>query len=322
MTFRKLLSPTKLLGTGVLLALVTATVLWVIPSDEYLLLPATARPVAPLVAVKGGKDPADGGGIYYDAVIIRRAKLFEQLFPWIHDGVTLVPAVQINPPGVSDRQRRTEDLREMARSQDVAAAVALRYLGYHVVVRASGALIEAVYPGSPAAKAGLEPTDVIVAVDGKPVEKVADLRDLMSSHRPGDTVHVTLRSSDGLREVRLTAVAASSLDSGSSGQSGSDTSKDDSKRPVIGVTVGQATQLKLPFAVSIDAGSIGGPSAGLAFALDVLEELGRDVDRGYRVAATGELDTDGLGPPDRRSQAKGDRCEAREGGRLPCACWG
>jgi PDZ domain-containing protein len=45
--------------------------------------------------------------------------------------------------------------------------------------------------------------------------------------------------------------------------------------------------------VKIEAGSIGGPSAGLPFALDVMEELGRDVDRGHRVAATGELALDG-----------------------------
>jgi Lon-like protease len=64
-------------------------------------------------------------------------------------------------------------------------------------------------------------------------------------------------------------------------------------RPVIWIFVDQATQVKLPISVRIDAGSIGGPSAGLAFALDVLEELGRDVDRGHRVAATGELEPDG-----------------------------
>jgi Lon-like protease len=49
--------------------------------------------------------------------------------------------------------------------------------------------------------------------------------------------------------------------------------------------------------VKIDAGNVGGPSAGLAFALDVLEELGKDVDRGCRVAATGEIGLDGsVGP--------------------------
>ena len=116
--------------------------LWIVPSRDYILLPDTARPVGPLVSVKGGKEATDGGGIYYDAVIIRRAKLFEQIFPWIHDGASLVPASQVNPPGVSDSQRRREDLREMARSQDIAGAVALKYLGYKVTIRPIGARTE------------------------------------------------------------------------------------------------------------------------------------------------------------------------------------
>ena len=54
-----------------------------------------------------------------------------------------------------------------------------------------------------------------------------------------------------------------------------------------------AADIRLPLDVSIDAGNIGGPSAGLAFALDVMEKLGRDVDGGRKVAATGELSLDG-----------------------------
>ena len=49
--------------------------------------------------------------------------------------------------------------------------------------------------------------------------------------------------------------------------------------------------------MSIDAGNVGGPSAGLAFALEVMEKLGRDVDHGHRIAATGEIFPDGsIGP--------------------------
>ena len=55
--------------------------------------------------------------------------------------------------------------------------------------------------------------------------------------------------------------------------------------------------MKLPVPVKIDAGDVGGPSAGLAFALDIMEELGRNVDHGHKVAATGELALDGtVGP--------------------------
>jgi PDZ domain-containing protein len=252
-------------------------VLWLWPSDEFLLLPDKARPVAPLVDVRGGKDPTGPGQIYFDAIVIRRAKLFEKLFPWIHRDATLVPEEQVNPPGVNDVQRRKEDLREMARSQDIAAAVALKYLGYHVIERPTGALITDVLGGSPAEQAGLEPTDVIVAVDGHPVRTTGDLRSLISRHRPGETVSLSARSPKGLREFRVRTVA----DPHRGG------------RPVIGVLVEQAARVKLPFPVKIDAGSIGGPSAGLAFALDVVRELDGDITRGRRVAATGEINLDG-----------------------------
>jgi PDZ domain-containing protein len=278
-TLRKMLSPGRLVGGGLVLLLAAAAALWIWPSDDYLLLPDRARPVAPLVAVQGGKNPAGPGGIYYDAVIIRRAKLFEQIFPWIHDGVTVVPASEINPPGASDKQRRTEDIREMARSQDIAGAVALKYLGYRVVIRSVGALIGQVASGSPAAKAGLQPTDVIVGVDGKAIRTTGQLRAAISKHKPGETVLLAVRSASGVRQVRVGTIAG------------------EHNRPLIGVVVDPATQVKLPIPVRIDAGSIGGPSAGLAFALDVIEELGHDVDRGHRVAATGELEPDGTVVP-------------------------
>jgi Lon-like protease len=263
------------------LLVAAAAVLWLWPSDEFLLLPDEAKPVAPLVQVRGGKDPTGPGQIYFDAIVIRRAKLFEKLFPWVHSDATLVPEEQVNPPGVNDAQRRKEDLREMSRSQDIAAAVALKYLGYEVVLRPTGAIVTDVLAGSPAAKAGLEPTDVIVAVDGHPVRKVGDLRPLISRHRPGEVVRLTVRTPKGLEQPRLRTVADPNRP----------------RRPVIGVLVDQASQVKLPIPVKIDAGSIGGPSAGLAFALDVVRELDGDITRGHRVAATGQINIDGSVSP-------------------------
>jgi Lon-like protease len=65
----------------------------------------------------------------------------------------------------------------------------------------------------------------------------------------------------------------------------------------IGVILEPAIDIELPFPVRIDAGNVGGPSAGLAFALDVLEELGHNVLHGHKVAATGEIFADGtVGP--------------------------
>src|SRR5262249_7416736 len=87
---RKHLSPVPVLVTGALLAGITFLVLWIAPSDHYLLLPDKAHPVAPLVTLKGEKPDRGPGGIYFVDVIERKATLLERLFPEIRDGSTLV----------------------------------------------------------------------------------------------------------------------------------------------------------------------------------------------------------------------------------------
>src|SRR5262245_43862196 len=204
----RLPSPLTLFGAGLALLVATAAILWIVPSDYYLFLPDKAKPVAPLVTVQGGKDPSGGSGVYYDAVIVRRAKLFEQLFHFVHEGETLVKASVVNPPGTSDQQTHVENLREMATSQEIAAAVALQYLGYKVKIQPHGVLIEDVAVGSPAAKARLEPTEIIESIDGKPVRTTADVRRLMAPHRPGDRVRLGIRTGTALESVTVGTIAA------------------------------------------------------------------------------------------------------------------
>jgi PDZ domain-containing protein len=275
----KLFTPARLFVAGLaLLAVVLA--LLVFPSGEYIFLPDQAHPVAPLVTVPGGHDPTRGG-VYYVDVIVRKATLLERLFPGIHDGADLYPANAIDPPGVNDQLRRRLDLQDMKLSQQVAAAVALRAAGKKVVLRPVGVRVTAVEPGLPAF-GKLEPDDVIVAVDGKPVHTLQDLFVRMSAHPVGGVVALTIhRGTQTLVEKMKTV--------------GSGTGND--RRPIVGVAPEQALDIHLPLQVRIDAGSVGGPSAGVAFALDVMEELGRDVLHGQKVAATGEIHADGtIGP--------------------------
>jgi PDZ domain-containing protein len=267
-----------LLVAGLSLLLVTA-VLYVWPSDRYIFLPDVAHPVAPLVTVPASlASEPDRGGIYFVDVIVRKASLLERLVPGIRDGADLVPASHVNPPGADDAERRRLDLQEMSRSQSIASAVALRALGKNVVAQPTGVLVEAVDPNAPAAKQ-VHPGDRIVAVDGSRVRTPRDLRRIVQGSEPGARLRLTL---DGQKGRRVVEVATTRADDG---------------RRVIGVVVEQAVDIRLPFPVKIEAGSIGGPSAGLPFALDVMEELGRDVDRGHRVAATGELTLDGTVNP-------------------------
>jgi Lon-like protease len=275
---KRLLTSGRLAFAGLVLLAAAALILWLAPSGQYILLPDKARPVAALVTVNDPHHPAgpDKGEIFFLDVIVRKATLGEDLFPWINSDATLVPASALKPSGVSDQAQHQIDQSEMVRSQDVAAVVALRALGYKVTVRRLGARISDVIPGTPAA-GKLEATDVIVAVDGKPVRTPSGLRRQMSKHKVGELVHLTVRSSKGLRMVSLRPIADPH-------QHG---------RPVIGVIVDQSAQVNLPFPVKINAGAVVGPSAGLAFALEIAQKLGRNVDRGQKVAATGELELNG-----------------------------
>jgi PDZ domain-containing protein len=72
---------------------------------------------------------------------------------------------------------------------------------------------------------------------------------------------------------------------------------DEGGRALVGFVPEQSANFKLPIRVSIDAGNVGGPSAGLAFALEVMQKLGRNVTHGHRVAATGAMLLNGAVAP-------------------------
>jgi PDZ domain-containing protein len=270
--------PGRILVLGLVL-LLTAAVLWAVPSDEYIFLPNRAEAVAPFVSVPNEKRDPDGG-IYFVDVIVRKATLLDRVLPWLRDGASFIPTDQVEPKGASGEDLRRQSRLEMERSQPVAAAVALRALGYKVRATPTGILVSLVLRDGPAA-GKLQPQDVIVAVDGHRVLTPSDLRQQIRRAGVGSRLRVTVRRGTKQATVAMRPVA----------------DPNDRQHAVIGILVEQAADIRLPIKVRIDLGNIGGPSAGLAFALDVMEELGRDVDGGMRVAATGTISLNGaVGP--------------------------
>jgi PDZ domain-containing protein len=253
--------------------------LWAIPSGEYIFLPDPARPVAPLVRVAGHPQPSDGD-IYFVDVTVRKASLLERLFGGLHKGADLVPQSAVVDPGLTGKEQNVLEAAEMRRSQQVAAAVAERALGRKVTATPTGVLVVGLEPGLPA-EGKLEPADVIIAVDGKPVRTPADLSAVMRSKQVDAVVQFTIRRGKTEKVVAVRTVAASPK----------------SHRAVVGIFPGQAEDIDVPIPVSIDSRGVVGPSAGLAFALDILERLGRNVSHGHKIAATGELFLNGaVGP--------------------------
>jgi PDZ domain-containing protein len=269
----------RAIGAAAVLALIALIVLYLIPSDKYyVFIPDRAHALQPLVRVAGEHPASTPGGVYFVDVRFRKARLLEDLLHHpLERNASLLP-VQDVLGDVSPKQQAKIDVAEMAQSQRIAAALALRRLGYHVRIELPRVIVRGVFSTAPAHRV-LRAGDQLVAVNGEPVHSLGRLHVLIARHHPGARLHIRYRRSG--RAARATV--------------GTIASPDDKREAAIGILVDETggSVGKLPVRVRIDTGNVGGPSAGLAFALDLMEEFGKDVDRGYKVAATGELDLDG-----------------------------
>jgi len=265
-------------AAGFVLIGILVAVLWFVPSDHFIFLPDPATPADGVVHVPGEETGTaeSGSGIYFLEVQVRKASVLERIFPSVHEGASLVPEEVYNPERLSFEERREASLNEMSASQQVAIAVALRSLGYDVPE--GGAEVVDVHSGFPAS-GKLEVGDVIVEARGVPVDSPDALAEAMRRVRPGERVRIRFLRSGTTRDLQL----------------GTRKAPGDPSRAVFGIKV--QPELSFPVDVTIDAGNVGGPSAGLAFALDVVDELGEDIDRGRRIAVTGELNLDGTVDP-------------------------
>ena len=267
------MTPGRIAGTGALLLVIVVLILWLAPAGGYdLQLVDPAHPVAPLLHVKGEHRAHGRGAIYFVDVRERPARLIERLLPWTRaDGSSLV-----HSPDVSSSVERRIGEVQMADSQKIAPYVALKLLGYKVSARVGGVSVLLVERNAPAARV-LKPNDLILAADGRRVRTIVDLHGALAGKRPGDRVTLRYRRGATVRTATLGTVS----------------DPVDHKRAIVGISALDDLEVNLPVPVRINAGSIGGPSAGLAFALDIFQELGHDVAHGRRVAATGELALNG-----------------------------
>ncbi|WP_298178004.1 PDZ domain-containing protein [Saccharomonospora sp.] len=196
--------------------------------------------------------------------------LFGALGMWLSGRYALAPREEYFLPGQSDEEVRQENLRQFRSSQSNAEVAALRRLGYPVQ-----AVVEQVVEGSPAADV-LQPGDRIVRIDGKDVTDSAGVRKVLAGTRPGQTVPVTFHR-DGEPE-RTESVTLTRHPGGSHG--------------FIGIQ--PTDRADVPFDVDVALEDVGGPSAGLIFALAIMDELtpGAMTD-GRSIAGTGTIDAEG-----------------------------
>jgi PDZ domain-containing protein len=234
--------------------------------------PGRAQAVNSVITVTGHPSYPPQGRLFYTTVSVReRVNPYEALAGWLDPAVDVIAEEKVRgtvPPEEFQRM----NVEAMADSKTTAQVLALRELGYTDL--GAGAEVEAVDAGLPAASV-LERNDLIVAIDGKTVTTSGDAVAAIRAHAPGDTVRLQIRRGEGT-PTDVEAV----LGAGEEG------------RPLLGVRL--STRVKLPFEITIDSGRVVGPSAGLAYSLELLDLLTPgELTGGSSVAVTGELQPDG-----------------------------
>lgn len=249
----------------------------------FALYPGGATAVNPLVAVPADKAFPAQGSFLLTTVSLGRTNVWELLQAWLDPDIEIRTETEIlgdqTPEQFSQVQAEAID-----NSKQVAVAVALRRLGLDVPVTGAGALVENVVADTPAA-ANLAPGDIVVSAAGQPVGTVEDLRAAVAGKNPGDEVALEVVGPAGnRRQSSVTLIAC---------PEGFDCPGDG--RSALGLILRTKDEkFSWPFEVGIESQDIGGPSAGLAFTLTVLDLLSPgELTGGRPIAVTGTIALDG-----------------------------
>ena len=232
----------------------------------------------PLIQVPDERDHPAKGRLYLTTVnVYPDLDLRTAVAKWFDRSFAVVPRDVVYPRDQSEEESDEEVRREMVESQDHAVTAALCELGTPVVAKV---VVDDVPADSPAAEAGLADNDVVTAIDGQPVDSLCTLRKLMRKRKPGDVVRVGYRRGDA-RTDRTATVRTRPDQAGPDGA------------PRMGIGISERDQ-KPPFPIKIALDDVGGPSAGLMFALGIYDRLTPgELTGGQVVAGTGSIDDDG-----------------------------
>lgn len=230
----------------------------------------------PVIVLHGRSPQSTSGNLNMTTVQISGNSIspFQALVAWLKGDQVVLPQTAIRPPGVSDQQQQKQDAQDFVTSQDSATVAALCELGYP-----KGFGVVSVLNDSPSAGV-LKPGDQIVSVAGRPAGTADELTSVVQTLTPGHSVPVVVKRQGHTMQVPVKP--------GPPPKGG--------KGARLGISV--STTCLAPFSITIHLENVGGPSAGLMFALGIIDKVGKtDITNGRFIAGTGEITADGRVEP-------------------------
>lgn len=285
-----------LASTLILIALLCAGVLIKVPYSEMSPGPTVntlgeARG-EPVLQISGHKTYPTTGHLNMTTVRVTGAgynmNLVEAVYGWLAHDNKVVPHDTLYPDGKTEEQSSQENAEEFSQSQESAKVAALKELKIPVKSRV---VVASVVKDSPAENK-LHAGDVIRSVDGSPVKEPADVAKLVTKHRPGQNVVFSVVPA----KEAAAAEKAGKEPGGAENVTITTEKAKDADRAIVGIQAG--TDHTFPFSIDIKLADVGGPSAGLMFALGIVDKLTPgDLTGGKFIAGTGTIDDAGkVGP--------------------------
>jgi Lon-like protease len=242
----------------------------------YALGPGPARDVLTLIEVDGATTYGSSGHLVLTTVRFRQITPLAGLVAWLDPEQSIVAEEVLYPPGLTADEEERRATSEMDQSKIDAAYVVLAHLTEYPEEHPPGALVEQVGEGCPADRR-LFPGDVIVRIDDEPVDSAEEASALIESVPPGRAIDLRVRAEGETTAVQVARGRCPGI-----------------REPLLGIS----TLEPFPYEISFESDDVGGPSAGLMWALGLYDLLTTgDLTDGRTIAGTGTIDPDGeVGP--------------------------
>lgn len=238
----------------------------------YAVGPGPSQDVAPLIDVQGVPRYDSRGELIMTTIRWYQVTALQSLIAWIDDTQAVVGEDMIYPPGQDPELELERSISQMDQSKIDASVVVLEQLFDYPREHGEGALIQATGEDCPAA-GRLFVGDLVTAIDGKPVGSLEEAQRAIDDVPLEDPVAFRVRVGDEVHDVEITRAPCNGV-----------------RRPLVGIGMVNA----FPFEIEIASGDVGGPSAGLMFALGLYDTLTPgDLTGGRTIAGTGTIDLEG-----------------------------
>lgn len=244
--------------------------------DSYITRPGSAYELSPLVQVENG-DEDDEGSFSLMTISMLNATPALYIYAKFQEGYKILQPEQVRSPHESDEEYNVRQLKLMTDSQVNALKAAFETADLPYEIEMAGVFVLNVLDGG-AADDILHPGDRVLSIDGNQFDTQQDFIDFLADKEQGDAVELVIER-DGRELIEIITLEPLPTDL---------------ERAGLGISFVEDKTISTEPEVKIDSEQIGGPSAGLMFTLEIINQLlEEDLTKGYEVAGTGTMESDG-----------------------------